>query len=218
MPDASPIGSTPGGQATFPLAVDGRTRRRGQVGIGTLLVFLGLVLTAALAGSVLISTGDSLARQGQATAEESAEKVSTDLLPVRTTGRLDDGPTGVKNITTTIRLAPGSGEIDLRDATVSLSTSDGEFVRSDGASRQGIEILENPVLSNDEETTAVKARIRFHFDDGSTGIETDGGVLYPGTDVLIRITTRSGAKVDVALKVDRPLDPRYTGGERIRLH
>lgn len=195
----------------------GRSKGRGQVGIGTLIVFLGLVFTAALAGGVLISTGDSLSQQGQATAEESTGQVATDILPVRTTARLDGEPSGVKNLTTIVQIAPGSKAIDLRDTTISLSTSDGEFTRSNGESHQGIELVRNPVLSNTENATDIKGRIRFHFDDGSTGIETDNGVLDPGTEVLIRITTHSGAKVDISLKVDRPLDPQYTGGERIRL-
>jgi archaellin len=200
-----------------PLHADCPQRDRAQVGVGTLLVFLGLVLAAAIAGSVLISTGDSLAQQGGETAEDSTGQVSTDLLPVMSTARLDDEPSGVRNLTTTIQLAPGSGQVDLRDATISISTSDGEFTRSNGTSHQGVEILKNPVLSNTEDVTKIKSRIRFQFDDGSNGIETDNGVLEPGTEVLIRITTMSGARVDISITVDRPLDPQYTGGERIRI-
>ena len=108
---------------------------RGQVGIGTLIVFIAMVLVAAIAAGVLINTAGLLQSQAEATGEESAEQVS-DRVQVSTvigeadefTAGEDDGstlPTGaeeerIDGVSLTVSRSPGAGDINLENAIIEV--------------------------------------------------------------------------------------------------
>jgi len=103
---------------------------RGQVGIGTLIVFIAMVLVAAIAAGVLINTAGLLQSQAEATGEESSEQV-TDRVQVSTvTGVAGDENDGdindaleegeVDRIKLSVFRSPGAGDIDLSNAIIEV--------------------------------------------------------------------------------------------------
>jgi len=85
------------------------TQKRGQVGIGTLIVFIAMVLVAAIAAGVLINTAGLLQAQAQQTGEETTAEVSGGVNPQTTLGR-------VANVTT--KYDPSTNTIQKTDAFV----------------------------------------------------------------------------------------------------
>ena len=86
---------------------------RGQVDIGTLIVFIAMVLVAAIAAGVLISTAGFLQAQAQQTGEEIAAEVSNivQIEQVVGEGNTSDGQIDILNVS--VRLAAGFNPVNL---------------------------------------------------------------------------------------------------------
>ena len=80
---------------------------RGMVGIGTLIVFIAMVIVAAVAAGVLINTSGKLQEQARATGEETIRQVSSGVEVTALKGRTGDGPV-VENLELVVRIRPGS--------------------------------------------------------------------------------------------------------------
>jgi len=106
--------------------------RRGQVGIGTLIVFIAMVLVAAIAAGVLINTAGFLQNQAEDTGTESTEQVADNLNVITEVGEVSQRVDG-SNVADTIdqlriglQPAAGANDVNLAELTVQY-VSDDEF-------------------------------------------------------------------------------------------
>ena len=197
---------------------DRRDRDRGQVGIGTLIVFIAMVLVAAIAAGVLINTAGFLQSSAEQSGEQASEQVTNRLVEVNTIGNVtDNGEVDWVNMTT--RLAPGSNDVDLNDTTMqwvspdessqliseNASSNDKEFptfdwdtVRDNDESIKKDETLNDPV---DRAVIMIDLK-----DNGAGALST----LESGQTAELQISTRSGGQTTVTLVVPDSLSNKDT--------
>ncbi|ELZ49059.1 flagellin domain-containing protein [Halorubrum distributum JCM 9100] len=183
---------------------------RGQVGIGTLIVFIAMVLVAAIAAGVLINTAGFLQSQAEATGQESTDLVSDRIEVVSTTGivtsNADDGD--LQSIRVVITTAPGADDIDLNETVIQAVGPQGEETLTladtvDGSTTAGsFNIDDSEITSQDsavlndanEETTIVLDPASAPFGDGA------GTVFGEGDKATLDIISPASAVTQVELR------------------
>ncbi|VVB55084.1 Flagellin A2 [uncultured archaeon] len=89
-----------------------------DVGIGTLIVFIAMVLVAAVAAAVLIQTSGILQQKAQQTGKEAATEVTSNLNIVSIIGNVNTGTSKIANFTVAIQLSAGGQNIDFQSVVV----------------------------------------------------------------------------------------------------
>ena len=101
-----------------------RMNKRGEMGIGTLIIFIAMVLVAAVAATVLITTADELQMQAYSTGRTAREDVSTGLTVVHVYGDrqwVNQNNDTIQNLTIKVKLQAGSDPVDLNQMIVQIS-------------------------------------------------------------------------------------------------
>src|SRR6056297_1626042 len=112
------------------------TDDRGQVGIGTLIVFIAMVLVAAIAAGVLINTAGFLQSSSQATGQGASDATSNRIQVVSATGTaLGDDGVGVVNLN--VKRGPGASNVDLGTTTIEWVGPSGSFYQLAESGAQG---------------------------------------------------------------------------------
>ena len=84
-----------------------------DVGIGTLIVFIAMVLVAAVAASVIMQTAENLQQRAYAVGKQTIRDVSTGLRVIGVTGYTDVNKTKLEYLAIAITPRAGSYDVDL---------------------------------------------------------------------------------------------------------
>ncbi|TKX62191.1 flagellin [Halorubrum sp. ASP1] len=178
---------------------------RGQVGIGTLIVFIAMVLVAAIAAGVLINTAGFLQTQAEATGEESTSQVSDRIQIVSQSGNVTGAQT-VDQLQFVVAKAPGSGYIDLNQTTIEVIGSQGQAtvqVENLVTDVENILGAENDVLTDSSDRALVTVDV--------TSADVEGySALDEGERLAVTFTTASGATTTAEIRVPTTLTQDQT--------
>lgn len=184
------------------------TSSRGQVGTGTLIVFISVVLVAGAAAGIVTNTAGFLQFQSAETSESTTAEVSDRLEVAYSIGVVDSdsSETEIQQLELIVGPAPDATAIDLDNTTVQYQSPDrATTIVSDGANGNGptfsVEPLQGDgdnVLSDQDD----RSKLVIPLDGDTTALEP----LRRGEEVTLTLTTGNGATTHVQHTVP-PADP-----------
>ena len=186
------------------------------MGVGTLIVFIAMVLVAAVAAAVLSSTSGALQQRAQATGMEATAEVSSNLKVLGIRGARDDPTEGIEDIKMDLQLAAGAVPVDL--TTLILRVSDGQTVTT--YTHDTADLADGGVASTAFETDWIRRSdgggasyvmeagdlVELHFSMGAAKIAPRTAmevVLLPevGSSVVVDFKTPSSYSSDLTVEL-----------------
>ena len=187
---------------------------RGQVGIGTLIVFIALVLVAAIAAGVLINTAGFLQTQAEQTGEESTDQVANNLNVITSVGEVGAGDAGedeIGEVRVGVQPAAGADDINLAELTIQF-VSDDDFAQLTSAGEAdddpdtvdaadeeyGIDVI---TAEDNEDLVMTDSSDRYEIVIESDGSGSAVGPLQEGEEAELTITTGDGSQTTELIQV-----------------
>ncbi|SER19767.1 archaellin/type IV pilin N-terminal domain-containing protein [Natrinema salaciae] len=171
---------------------------RGQVGIGTLIVFIAMVLVAAIAAGVLINTAGLLQSQASNTGSDTQQEVANQISVIDAVGVTTSDGSGndyIGNLSLTVKKSAGSEEIDLSSATIQYTsdTTATTLTYADATGPTASEFSTALESSTGQKDALINSDERVSIWLDLSAIESNGNGLETGADATIQIVDQSGA-------------------------
>jgi flagellin FlaB len=185
---------------------------RGQVGIGTLIVFIAMVLVAAIAAGVLVNTAGFLQATAEDAGQESVDKVTNRIEVVNQHGIVGDNAT-VKKLNLTVRLAAGSSAVDMNSTSIKYLSDDKVTTLTNNSNSQTANsnkfALTKVEGTDSDDSFGVlnsgEDRYVVTINAGKIEADTDNEGLSTGDKVQLDITSQTGGTTQVILTMPQQL-------------
>ncbi|RMF05533.1 hypothetical protein D6764_04490 [Candidatus Woesearchaeota archaeon] len=97
--------------------------KKAEMGVGTLIIFIAMLLVAAVAAGVLIQTAGSLQEKALSTGSQAKGQIATNVRVIEVSATNGENGT-VKYFETIMKLAPGSDPVKITQAIFTFNTYD----------------------------------------------------------------------------------------------
>jgi len=140
-----------------------KMEEEGEMGVGTLLIFIAMILVAAVAAGVLVQTAYKLQSQAETTGNEAIQEVATGLKVVAAWGEVTDSE--ILTLHIKVSLQAGSPQINLVNVTIEVNNGDYELTldHTDAGDADGT-----------DEFSAVQLRDTYPYNDWVTNPDVQG--------------------------------------------
>lgn len=183
-----------------------RENKKGEIGIGTMIVFIASILVSAVAAGVLISTSEKLQDRSHATGDQATKQIASNLLVHRIVGsRTATSDADLLTLDVYLALAPGASNVDLKAVVAEWrdgSIADLKTFMYNSDATLGFSIVVSPVIRDVDSSLGDPATgasalspgdiVILRFDLSATGLDL---ALAPGTSVGLVLAPEVGTPV-----------------------
>ena len=96
--------------------------KKAEMGVGTLIIFIAMLLVAAVAAGVLLQTASSLQQKALSTGQQSKAEISTNARVIEVSAVDASSDSTVENFSMQMKLSPGSDPMKLAEVTLTFNT------------------------------------------------------------------------------------------------
>ncbi len=188
---------------------------RGLAGVAALIVFIALVLVAAIAAAVILDVGGVLEQQAGETGMEASDQLSSQLNVLSTIGHIGENGEDVivDEIDMTVAASPGADDLNLQDVTIEIVSPSGAATLTavDEEDDDPVADEDDPQFAIDEITSESefalvtspedRHQLTLGFEDGEGALDE----LEEGENVEITVVTGPGGQTFESFSVPTTL-------------
>jgi flagellin FlaB len=186
-----------------------RNDRRAEMGVGTLIIFIALIVVAAVAATTMIGTTDDMREQANSTGDASMGALVTKFVLNKAVANTDESLSQVVSLDLYCRLAAGSEPVDLRYVTImdsNINMSYNVAPNSHGVAvpeeHFGVDTVPSSEWDSNGQYISEGDLVVFKIDLSS-------GPLPAGSTIFVKIIPEYGSTVSLSLTIPDDLDMEH---------